>query len=168
MKINNLQIIIIYIYRKFLQIIMDLTIRKTERADLSAVLGLVTELAVFENEPYAVTASLSDYEQAFDKGLIFGHVATLGSEVVGMTLCYEAWSTWKGRMMYLDDFYVKQEHRSKGIGDKLFDAMVEESRNRNCVLIKWQVLDWNTEAMRFYERKEAELETNWYNVKLWL
>ena len=147
---------------------MNITIRKAERKDLSAILGLVTELAVFEKEPEAVTASLEDYQKAFDKGLIFGHVACLDSEVVGMTLCYEAWSTWKGKMMYLDDFYVKQDHRSKGIGDMLFNALVQDSKDRNCILIKWQVLDWNTEAMRFYERKNAEIETNWYNVKLWL
>ena len=51
---------------------------------------------------------------------------------------------------------------------KLLNTLIEESRSRGCKLIKWQVLDWNTKAIDFYEDNNAEIEKGWYNVKYWL
>ncbi|MBK7338473.1 MAG: GNAT family N-acetyltransferase [Saprospirales bacterium] len=56
------------------------------------------------------------------------------------------YSTWKGKMLYLEDFVVSQDWRGKGIGHKLFDAFLEEGRKQGCRLVKWQVLDWNEPA----------------------
>ncbi len=146
----------------------NIIIRNATKDDLNDIIGLVEELAIFEKAPNAVTASLETYQEVFASGLISCHVACDNDKVIGMTIFYDTFSTWKGRMMYLEDFYVKPEYRSGGIGSRLFDAVVQEAKNRKCILLKWQVLDWNTEAIKFYKAKNAEIETNWYNGKLWL
>ena len=93
-------------------------------------------------------------------------VAEVDNSIVGMTLYYDTFSTWKGKMLYLEDFVVKESYRSQGIGDLLFDATLVEAKKRKCLLMKWQVLDWNTEAVKFYKRKQAEIETEWWNGKI--
>ena len=107
-----------------------------------------------------------DYERAFDDGLISMLVAENENAIVGMTLFYDTFSTWKGKMLYLEDFVVKAKFRSLGIGSLLFDATLTEAKKRGCALMKWQVLDWNTEATKFYIRKKAEIEKEWWNGRI--
>jgi GNAT superfamily N-acetyltransferase len=145
---------------------MDIQIRFAQRKDLQSIRQLVIELAIFEKEPDAVIATLMDYQRAFDDGLISILVAEIENEIVGMTLFYDTFSTWKGKMLYLEDFVVKEPFRSRGIGSLLFDATLNEAKNRDCALMKWQVLDWNTEATKFYMRKKAEIEKEWWNGKI--
>jgi len=141
-------------------------IRKGERSDLQGVYDMVKGLAEFEKEPEAVISSLEDYNTAFDTGLISTLIAEKDQQMVGMALYYDTFSTWRGKMLYLEDFYVKPEFRSQGIGDMIFDAVVEESLERKCRILKWQVLDWNEGAIKFYERKKATIEKNWWNGKI--
>ncbi len=150
----------------------DIKIRKARRDDLPSILALVVELAVFEKEPNAVTASLEDYQEAWDSKLIDCIVAVEKSEdseqVIGVALYYDTFSTWKGKMMYLEDFVVSQAHRSKGVGKLIYDELFREAERRKCILVKWQVLDWNEGAIRFYEREGATIEKEWWNVKRYL
>ena len=143
-------------------------IRKCRREDVPQMLGLVKELAVFEKEPDAVLATLPEYEQAYDSGLIDAYVAEIDNQIIGMVLYYPIFSTWNGRTLYLEDFVVKQEHRSGGVGQKLFDVFIEEAKRQGCRQVKWQVLDWNKDAIRFYERNGASIETTWWNGKMYL
>jgi GNAT superfamily N-acetyltransferase len=76
------------------------------------------------------------------------------------------YSTWKGRMLYLEDFVVKERSRRQGIGQLLFDAFLAEAKARGCRLAKWQVLDWNTPAVNFYEKQSAIIEQEWWNGKI--
>ena len=148
---------------------MDITVRKITHNDLSEVLRLVKELAVFEREPEAVTANLQDYENNFAEGLFDGHIAiTAEGQTAGITIFYMTWSTWKGRMLYLEDFIVTEPMRKHGIGKLLFDKVIEEAIERNAVLMKWQVLDWNETAIRFYRKYNAAIESEWLNGKLFL
>lgn len=134
--------------------------------DLESIRGLVVELAIFEKEPNAVSATMEDYISAFKTGLISIIVAEIENEIVGMTLFYDTFSTWKGKMLYLEDFVVKEAYRSQGIGDLLFDATLVEAKNRGCALMKWQVLDWNEGAIKFYLRKGSTIEQEWWNGKI--
>jgi len=144
-------------------------IRKATLEDMPYLYELVVELAVFEKEPDAVTASLEDYTKQFKNNLFEALVAEDPKEgIVGMALYYDTFSTWKGKMLYLEDFVVKESHRSKGIGSIIFDALFEEAKTRGCVLVKWQVLDWNDGAVRFYESKNASIEKNWWTVRKFL
>jgi GNAT superfamily N-acetyltransferase len=144
----------------------DILIRPATEADIPAIHALVRELAAYENEPEAVFTTPEEYLEDFRKGLFESQVAEMDGRVVGMILYFMMYSSWKGKMLYLDDFVITESHRRYGIGQKLFDAFVEEGRRRGCRLIKWQVLDWNEPALQFYRKNEAVIETNWWNCKI--
>ncbi|MBX2877433.1 MAG: GNAT family N-acetyltransferase [Saprospiraceae bacterium] len=147
---------------------MNITIRKANLADLQAIHDLVRELAVYEKAEPEFVASLADYQSDFEAGIFDAHVAAVDGKVVGMALYYMTYSTWKGRMFYLEDFVVQEEYRGHGLGQKLFDAFLQEARDRKCRLVKWQVLDWNEPALRFYRRNNAVIEKEWWNGKIFL
>lgn len=147
---------------------MKYIIRPAERQDLSAIYQFVKQLAIYEREPEAVTATFADYERDFDAGIFEALVAEADGEIVGMALYFMAYSTWKGRMIYLEDFIVKQEIRKEGIGQLLFEELKKVAKAKQAVLLKWQVLDWNEPALKFYEKNNAIIETEWLNGKLFL
>jgi len=144
----------------------NITLRKANRSDLYNIRQLVVELAVFEKEPNAVVATLENYQNAFDSNLIKSIIAEDESVTIGMTLFYDTFSTWRGKMLYLEDFYVKSDYRSKGVGSALFKAVINEAQATDCKMMKWQVLDWNKGAIDFYEDKGATIEREWYNGKI--
>ncbi len=148
---------------------MAIKIRPAVLADMSAVHDLVVELAVYEKAPEAVTATLLDYQNDFENDVFQCIVAENEAfEVVGMVLFYRTYSTWKGKMMYLEDFVVRESQRGQGIGELLFGSFTDAARAQGARLLKWQVLDWNTPALRFYERVGATIEKEWWNGKLFL
>ena len=141
-------------------------IRQATSDDLLAIHGLVGELAAYEKESEAFIASLEDYHQDFSDGVFQAFVAEHDQQIIGMALYYTAYSTWKGKMLWLEDFVVKEAYRTFGIGQRLFDQLIEHAQNTGCRLMKWQVLDWNTPAIKFYEKNEATIEKNWWNGKI--
>ncbi len=143
-------------------------IRPATEADIPAIHALVYELAVYEKEPEAVETTPAEYLADFRAGHFQSLVAELDGEVAGMVLYFMAYSTWRGKMLYLDDFVVAERFRRYGIGQQLFDAFLEEGRRSGCRLVKWQVLDWNQPALDFYAKNEAIIEKNWWNGKLFL
>ncbi|MEM9884608.1 MAG: GNAT family N-acetyltransferase [Bacteroidota bacterium] len=147
---------------------MKINIRKAEKSDLKAVHHLVRALAIYEKAEAEFVATLSDYEQNWEKGVFECIVAEVEEEIVGMTLYYLTYSTWKGRMLYLEDFVVLENYRKLGIGQLLFDATRADARAKGCALMKWQVLDWNTTALNFYDKNNAIIEKEWWNGKILL
>ncbi|MEM1124709.1 MAG: GNAT family N-acetyltransferase [Bacteroidota bacterium] len=145
---------------------MNITIRPATTADLPSVYQLVISLAVYEDAEEAVTATLEDYQNDFAEGVFQAHVAEIDSKVVGMVLYYMTYSTWKGKMLYLEDFVVDEQYRRHGIGQLLWDELELEAKRRGCRLLKWQVLDWNEPAIKFYKKNKAIIETEWHNGKI--
>ncbi len=142
-------------------------IRRATLEDLVAIHNLVRELAVYERAEHEFIASVEDYRKDFEAGIFQALVAELPEGgVVGMALYHFAYSTWKGRMMYLEDFVVSEAFRGRGIGRLLFDAFLEEAWAQGCRLVKWQVLDWNKPALNFYQKYGALIEKEWWNGKL--
>ena len=146
----------------------DFTVRRGNRADLPAIHALVGELAMYEMAEREFTASVDDYRRDFDAGYFETLVAEAQGQIVGMALYYISYSTWKGRMLYLEDFVVRESSRGRGIGRALFDAFLEQARNKECRLVKWQVLDWNEPALNFYKKYNATIEKEWWNGKIFL
>ena len=148
----------------------NIEIRETKFTDLPAVHALVNELAVYEKSPESHTASVADYEADFLNKVFESHVAfdSDNQTVVGMILYYMAYSTWRGKMLYLEDFVVTEQYRQFGVGQMLFDTFLQVARDKKCVLTKWQVLDWNTPAINFYKKNKAIIEDEWYNGKIFL
>lgn len=147
----------------------NITIRSAVATDLPAIHDLVGELAEYEKARPAFTASIQQYREEFAAGTFSGHVAvTDEGNIIGMVLYYDTFSTWKGKMLYLEDFVVNTAYRGKGIGKALFEEFKAEAKRRGCSLIKWQVLDWNTPAVKFYEHQGAIIEKEWWNGKMFL
>ncbi len=143
-------------------------IRQAERRDIPSIFALVQKLALYENAPEAVITSVKTYELDFDESHFEALVAEHEGEIIGMALYYMAFSTWKGKMLYLEDFVVKETHRRYGAGQLLFDAFLAKAKEKKCSLVKWQVLDWNEPAIRFYEKNNAIIEQEWWNGKIFL
>lgn len=147
---------------------MKFTIRKAEVRDVPRMLELVRELAVFEKEPEAVTVTLEHMRDAgFGPDPVWvGWVAEVEGLIVGIAVCYERYSTWKGRRLYLEDIVVTEEARGKRIGEELFRQCAKYAVEKNYAGMLWQVLDWNTDAIRFYERFGSVLDPQWVNGSL--
>ena len=96
----------------------------------------------------------------------FGWVAEADGVIHGMAVCYERYSTWKGRRLYLEDIIVTEAARGQRIGEKLFLQCARHAVEQNYSGMLWQVLDWNTDAIRFYERFGAEFSGEWLNGSL--
>ena len=147
---------------------MSAIIRPATLADVPALHALVGELADYVNARPAFTATVAEYEQDFKDDFYRALVAEVEGEVVGMALYVLVYSTWKGRMIYLEDFVLQPAYRRRGIGQQLWDALLEVGRKKGCKLLKWQVIDTNTEALKFYAAQEAVIEDDWLNGKLFL
>jgi ribosomal protein S18 acetylase RimI-like enzyme len=143
-------------------------IRAAKPGDEQAIFSLIKELALYEKAPEQVSNSAEQLSQDLFKSFICeAIVAEENTEIVGFALFYTAYSTWKGKTLYLEDFYVKENHRNKGIGNMLFEKVVEIAKDKKVKRMDWQVLEWNALALGFYEKKEAELSSEWVNGRLY-
>ena len=145
-----------------------ITVQKANKNHLTGIYALVKELAAYEKEPEAVTTTLEDYYNNFAEGVFEANVALDGEKVIGTTIYYMSYSTWKGKMLYLEDFVVQESYRQKGVGQLLFDAFLATANEKEAVMVKWQVLDWNEPALNFYARNNAIIEKNWWSGKIFL
>lgn len=144
-------------------------IRKAVAADMPAVWKLVYELAAYENAPeQVVTTPEQMVKDGFGENPIFHCLVAenTDNEVVAIALYYFGYSTWKGKMLYLDDLVVTENFRRHRLGLQLFNELVEIAKAENAKLIRWQVLDWNIPAIRFYEKLGAEMDGEWINCKI--
>ncbi len=138
-------------------------IRKGNPEDMQAVLGLIQELAAFENEPEAVLITVDDLiRDGFGPVPLFHvFVAEVESNVVGIALYYYRYSTWKGKTIHLEDLVIKEEMRGTGLGYALYSEIIKQGKKDNVRRIEWNVLDWNTPAIEFYEKSGAKILGDW-------
>lgn len=140
-----------------------MNIRKGEKKDMKAVLGLIQELAVFEKEPHAVEVTVADLENdGFGSDpLFYTFVAEVNNEIVGIALYYYRYSTWKGKTIHLEDLIVKEDMRGTGLGFELYSRIIEQGKIDKVRRIEWAVLDWNTPAIEFYQKSGARVLEDW-------
>ena len=145
-------------------------IRKGGPEDIPAAFNLVKELAIFEKAPEQVITSEEIYtEDAFggdNPWFEFFVAEDESAGIVGVSIFYFGYSTWKGRMLYLDDLVINEAHRRKGIGKMLLDRLVAYGKEKGVNQMRWQVLDWNTPAIKLYEKVGASIEDEWLDCKL--
>ena len=143
-------------------------IRAAKLGDEQAIFALIQELALYEKAPEQVNNTAEQLRiDLFQSFLCEAIVVENDKEIIGFALFYTAYSTWKGKILYLEDFYVKENHRNKGIGNMLFEKVVEIAKDKKVKRMDWQVLEWNALALGFYEKKEAELSSEWVNGRLY-
>lgn len=145
-----------------------MNIRTAKKEDMSAVLELIQELADFENEPDAVEITVNDLiRDGFGEVPLFNvFVAEVNSdsgegEIVGIAFYYYRYSTWKGKIIHLEDLIVKKNMRGKGIGYALYSEIIKQAKKDKVKRIDWNVLDWNTVAIDFYEKTGANVFKEW-------
>ena len=136
-------------------------IRKGTEQDFSQILALIKELALFEKAPQEVSNTVEKMQN--EKDLFEFFVAEKNGEIIGMALYFFAYFTWKGKSLYLDDLYVKQEQRGSGVGGKLLRKIFEVAQEHNVDRLRWQVLDWNEPAIELYDKIGATLDKEWIN-----
>jgi len=147
---------------------MKYNIRLSTINDMKSVHDLIIELAIFEKEPDAVEVTVKDLEQdGFGKAPKFiCFVAENETEIVGVALIYTRYSTWKGKVLHLEDLIVKERMRGSGLGTALLDEVVKYGNKIGVKRICWEVLDWNASAIAFYEKKGADVKRDWDVVHL--
>ncbi|MDG1659155.1 MAG: GNAT family N-acetyltransferase [Crocinitomicaceae bacterium] len=142
-------------------------VRAALPGDENALIDLIQGLATFENEPDAVENTPERLRRdLFEFGHCEALVVEVDSKIIAFALFYTSYSTWKGPCLYLEDLYVLTEHRRAGIGDILFDRLVAICKERKYTRMDWQVLDWNEPAIKFYNKKNATLDPEWINGRL--
>lgn len=144
-------------------------IREANRNDVSAIHQLIVELAIYEREPDAVIATVSDIEENLfgNNPVAFCHVAEIDGQIVGIAIWFLNYSTWLGKAgLYLEDLFVKPEFRGKGLGLELMKTLARLCVERNYERFQWWVLDWNEPSIDFYKSIGAEAMDEWTVYRL--
>lgn len=142
-------------------------IRPAHTGDETGILSLIRALAEYEKAPLEVVNTVEELGQhLFEEGICEALVAEDEGQIIGFALWYTSYSTWKGKCLYLEDFYVLPEYRSQGLGSRLFDKVVDIAKERGVRRMDWQVLEWNQPAIDFYRYKNCTLDPEWINGRL--
>ncbi|MBA4144931.1 MAG: GNAT family N-acetyltransferase [Azospira oryzae] len=146
----------------------NITIRTGRKEDLARTLELIKELAEYERAAHEVTNTVAQMEMdGFGANPIFGFfVAEEQNRIIGLSLYYWRYSTWKGKRLYLEDIIVTESERGRGIGKLLFDRTMQHALDENCSGMLWQVLDWNEPAINFYKKYGSKMDGEWINASL--
>ncbi len=151
---------------------MPIKIRKAAPEDAPQMMDLIRELAVYEKQPDAVTVTMEEFlDSGFGPEPVWeAFVAELhrdsAPQVVGLSLFYIRYSTWKGRRLYLEDIIVTESMRGRGIGKQLFEHTIALCKSRGYSGMVWQALDWNEPALNFYRQYQANFDHEWINISL--
>lgn len=136
---------------------------------MPAVLKLVRELAEYEHLAHECEMTGDQLRAALfgPDPALFGHVAEVDGEVVGYTLWFLSFSTFRGTHgIYLEDLYVRPAHRTAGLGRALLTVLAEECVRRGYARLEWSVLDWNDLAIGFYKALGATTRGGWTTYQL--
>ncbi len=147
-------------------------IRFAKKDDAAAILRLIQGLADFEKASEQVTITVDDLLRDG-----FGTVPKFwcfvveiqveaATQIVGMALFYNRYSTWKGPTIHLEDLMVQEEFRGQGVGTALYRAVLSFAKERKVRRVNWEVLDWNTPAIEFYEKSGADVLKQWHVVSM--
>ncbi|KPI99153.1 Diamine acetyltransferase 2 [Papilio xuthus] len=133
----------------------ELIIRDATVHDMHAVIGMIQELADFEKMPDGPKLTVEDLQRdgfELEPPAFKCKVAEIPfpSEVIGYALYFPTYSTWEGKAIMLEDLYVCQKYRRRGVGNALFTATVLQAVKMGCNRVDFHVLAWN-QARKFYE-----------------
>ncbi|NQZ75285.1 MAG: GNAT family N-acetyltransferase [Ekhidna sp.] len=145
-----------------------IVIRKGEKTDLPSVLELIKELADYEKSLDQVANTVQQMEEdGFGENPVFGFIVAVENEIIiGTSIYYFRYSTWKGKRLYLEDLVVTESKRGIGAGKALFERTLAIGKELNCTGMMWQVLDWNTPAINFYKNYPTRFEDDWINCHI--
>ena len=142
--------------------------RYADAADTGLILDFIKELAAYEKMSDEVIATEDLLrEQIFEKGGAEVIFALEDGKEVGFALFFHNFSTFLGRSgLYLEDLFVKTEHRGKGYGKGLLKQLARIALERGCGRMEWWCLDWNQPSIDFYRSLDAEPMSDWTTYRL--
>jgi GNAT superfamily N-acetyltransferase len=146
-----------------------LTLRPAVADDTPVILAYIRELAEFEREPGAAVATEADINlYAFSEHpLVRVTMAEWAGQPAGFALWFLNFSTWQGKPgIYLEDLYVRPPFRGHGIGKALLGHLAAIAAREGWTRFVWQVLDWNTPAIEFYEALGAKVMRSWLTCRV--
>ncbi len=148
---------------------MTLTVRPAELADVPLVADLIRGLARYEKlEDQVVMTEEKLTESLFgERRYAETLIAEMDGEPVGFALFFHNYSTFLAQPgIYLEDLFVVPEKRGAGIGRALLERLAQVAIERGCGRLEWSVLDWNRDAIGFYERLGAKPNSEWTVYRL--
>ena len=145
-----------------------LWIRPATIHDAPLLCTMIRELAEFEHELDLVTIQEEELEQdGFGQKPRFrALIAEWDDQTAGYALFWPYYSTWVGRGLFLEDLFVREPFRGRGIGKALLAAVARVAVEEHCYGIHWEVLDWNQKAIEMYKALGAEFRDQWRPVLL--
>jgi GNAT superfamily N-acetyltransferase len=146
-----------------------MTVRPARPGDVPALVGLVRELAEYERALHEVRLTEDQLTDCLfgEAPALFGHVAEVDGDVVGLALWFLNFSTWRGTHgVYLEDLYVRPGHRGSGLGRELLRTLAAVCVERGYSRLEWSVLDWNTPSIEFYQAAGAVPMDEWTVFRL--
>lgn len=145
------------------------TTRVATIADVPVILELIRALATYERAPNEVTATEEILKETLFGKKPAAEVLLLfeNKTAAGFAVFFHNFSTWLGRPgLYLEDLFVRPEHRGKGYGRALLIELAKIARERDCGRMEWAVLDWNEPAIQFYCKLGAKPMDEWTVFRL--
>ncbi|MEO9181432.1 MAG: GNAT family N-acetyltransferase [Acidimicrobiales bacterium] len=145
------------------------TIREAEPRDVPSIGALIRELALYERAAEEAVATDTQLREAFfgDHSNAHCHVVDVDGEVEGIAIWFLNFSTWLGTAgIYLEDLYVRTEHRGKKYGVELMRALAAICVENGYSRFQWSVLDWNTPSIDFYRSFGAKAMDEWTVFRL--
>jgi GNAT superfamily N-acetyltransferase len=146
-----------------------LAIRRAKPSDIPAIARLIRALAEYEHLAEEVTMTEDVLSESLFGNRAYAEtlLAEDNREAVGFALFFHNFSTFRGKPgIYLEDLFVVPEHRGGGVGRALFERLASIAVERGCDRFEWAVLDWNTDAIGFYERLGARPNADWTIYRL--
>jgi GNAT superfamily N-acetyltransferase len=146
----------------------DLNLRFATEKDVPLILAFIKQLAEYERMSSEVVANEVTLKKwVFDQKIAEVLFAEVGNETVGFALFFHNFSTFVGKAgIYLEDLFVKKEHRGKGYGKALFQKIAQIAVERNCGRFEWACLDWNQPSIDFYLAMGAVPMKDWTIYRL--
>ena len=146
-----------------------LTLRPAEPKDATLIHAFVCELAEYERLAHEVMATEADLAAALfgPAPRVFCDIAEQDGAPAGFALWFYTFSTFLGRHgIYLEDLYVRPEHRGRGIGKALLAGLAGRCAREGLARLEWAVLDWNAPSIAFYEGLGARPQGGWSIYRL--
>ena len=150
---------------------IKIKIRKAKKSDLNDILRLITELAEFEKlNPPDRSANKRLKKNAFSKNPSFKILlAESGKKIIGYAFYFLTYSSFMARKtLYLEDIFISEKFRNKGIGKMFFEKLISIAKKSKCARMEWVVLDWNINAIKFYDKLGAKELKEWKTYRLHL
>jgi len=147
---------------------LNLNIRLAEENDCTLLLDFIKELALYEKRLETVIATENDiYNLLFTRKKAYAVIAEVNKEPAGFALFFYNVSTFEGKCgIYIEDMYVRDELRNKGIGKSIFSYIARYAINSGCSRLEWTVLKWNQQSINFYKNLGAVPKDEWDIYKL--